>query len=523
MTRARRGRMGRWIETTRRAWTVVVVAVMFTMTLETSWAMETTKDATTTTTTTGGRTATTGGRTMTTTNYFSTLDERELFDTLRERTVVLGLFVPHCELCATYADEFRYAAELFAKKDAETSVDASSSVVFVEIPDARETPNATAALNATNAPFVTILKKNRWYYVTPSGETKIRTPNRYKGALNVKETVEWLNYALGRRVGERVVVPPVVDEVTGDDVDAYVRDETHDVLIEFYAKWCGHCKAFERDYEQVGAHFAKERRLTGRPVKVGRIDVDTARDAAARYEITGLPTVQLFPRAYKRRGIAYKGAKKTTQRVIDFVNSPDVALAEMKIKDMERWRCFEWLRDEGALETHAHVERALSGEKLSPEALDQVVHHVFDAAQERARRELWHDAMITLMCMASTSELKNTPTGNSAAVWNLLDNAKFHVENRRASGDGDTDEHGDGDGDRDVTENAADEPVDWEAVRREQAELWRRERAERRLHRDADDVFADEEWFDFDDTDPVDVPDDADARARRRHEHGDEL
>lgn len=517
MTRARRERSERWTETTRRAWTVVVVAVMmFVMTLETSWALETTNDATTTTTTTGGRTATT--------NYFSTLDERELFDALRERTVVLGLFVPHCELCAAYADEFRYAAELFAKKDAETSVDASSSVVFVEVPDARETPNATAALNATNAPFVTILKKNRWYYVTPSGETKIRAPNRYKGALNVKETVEWLNYALGRRVGERVVVPPVVDEVTGDDVDAYVQDETHDVLIEFYAKWCGHCKAFERDYEQVGAHFAKERRLNGRPVKVGRLDVDTARDAAARYKITGLPTVQLFPRAYKRRGIAYKGAKKTTQRVIDFVNSPDVAVADMQIKDMERWRCFEWLRDRGVLETHAHVKRALSGETLSSEALDEVVHHAFDAAQERARRGLWHDAMITLMCMASTPALKNTPTCNSAEVWNLLDNAKFHVENRLASGDGDTDEDEEEDGDADATENTADDPVDWEAVRREQAEQWRRERAERRLHRHADDVFDDEEWFDFDDTDPVDVPDDDDdARARRRHGHEAEL
>ena len=64
-----------------------------------------------------------------------------------------------------------------------------------------------------------------------------------------------------------------------------------------------------------------------------------------------------------------------------------------------------------------------------------MVHHVFESAQERANRELWHDTMVTLMCMASTSELKNTPTGNSAPVWNLLDNAKFHVENDRADGD----------------------------------------------------------------------------------------
>ena len=499
MTRARRGRPMRWVGTTRVAWTFIVMTMTMMMTMKTTWAMETMETAETTERT---ATAMDGRRTK---NYFSTLDERELFDALRERTVVLGLFVPHCELCAAYVDEFRYAAELFEKKDEETSMDASSSVVFVEVPDARATPNATAALNATNAPFVTILKKNRWYYVTPRGETKIRAPNRYKGALNVKETVEWLNYALGRRVGERVVVPPAVDEVTGDGVDEYVRDETHDVLIEFYAKWCGHCKAFERDYEQVGAHFAKERRLTGRPVKVGRLDVETARDAAARYNITGLPTVQLFPRAYKRRGIAYKGAKKTTQRVIDFVNSPEVAMADMKIKDMERWRCFEWLRNEGVLETHAHVERALSGETLSPEALDEVVHHVFESAQERANRELWHDTMVTLMCMASTSELKNTPTGNSAPVWNLLDNAKFHVENDRADGDIETETSTTTNHHTNV-DDPPPEREDWEAVRREQAEIWRRERAARGLHRSPDDVFADKEWFDFDATDGVDVP-----------------
>ena len=189
------------------------------------------------------------------------------------------------------------------------------------------------------------------------------------------------------------------------------RDD--DVLIEF---------------SRNGVDTAKRsREITNRSARTLRKSVDSRVDPSRSVASTSKPLetpreVQhhrfadgaTVSRAYKRRGIAYKGAKKTTQRVIDFVNSPEVAMADMKIKDMERWRCFEWLRNEGVLETHAHVERALSGETLSPEALDEVVHHVFESAQERANRELWHDTMVTLMCMASTSELKNTPTGNSA-------------------------------------------------------------------------------------------------------------
>ena len=92
----------RWVGTTRVAWTFIVMMMTMTVKTTTTWAMETME-----TTATTERTATTmDGRTK---NYFSTLDERELFDALRERTVVLGLFVPHCELCAAYVDELRDA------------------------------------------------------------------------------------------------------------------------------------------------------------------------------------------------------------------------------------------------------------------------------------------------------------------------------------------------------------------------------------------------------------------------------
>lgn len=40
--------------------------------------------------------------------------------------------------------------------------------------------------------------------------------------------------------------------VVGKNFDEIVNDDSKDVLLEFYAPWCGHCKALAPKYDELG-------------------------------------------------------------------------------------------------------------------------------------------------------------------------------------------------------------------------------------------------------------------------------
>ena len=58
-------------------------------------------------------------------------------------------------------------------------------------------------------------------------------------------------------------------------------------LVDFYATWCGPCKAMHPVLEQLKAQ-------AGDRVRIIKLDVDRARSVAEQYGIMAVPTLMLF-------------------------------------------------------------------------------------------------------------------------------------------------------------------------------------------------------------------------------------
>jgi thioredoxin 1 len=59
------------------------------------------------------------------------------------------------------------------------------------------------------------------------------------------------------------------------------------VLVDFTATWCGPCKMMAPILEQVAGEL-------GEKVKIIKVDVDRNPQAAAHYQVQGVPTLILF-------------------------------------------------------------------------------------------------------------------------------------------------------------------------------------------------------------------------------------
>ena len=74
------------------------------------------------------------------------------------------------------------------------------------------------------------------------------------------------------------------------------------VLVDFFATWCGPCKAMHPVLEQVKATL-------GDSIRILKVDVDKHQDAAAIFGIQAVPTLMLFRKGetlYRQSGAMSK-------------------------------------------------------------------------------------------------------------------------------------------------------------------------------------------------------------------------
>merc|ERR1711978_587875 len=81
--------------------------------------------------------------------------------------------------------------------------------------------------------------------------------------------------------------------------DELVTKSEKDVLVEFYAPWCGHCKKLTPIYDELGEKMADE------DVEIVKMDA-TANDVPPQYDVKGFPTLYWLP----------KGSKKPTSYMV---------------------------------------------------------------------------------------------------------------------------------------------------------------------------------------------------------------
>ncbi|KIX06120.1 protein disulfide-isomerase domain [Rhinocladiella mackenziei CBS 650.93] len=84
-----------------------------------------------------------------------------------------------------------------------------------------------------------------------------------------------------------------------------VLDDAKDVLIEFYAPWCGHCKALAPTYEKLAELYTSNSEFSSK-VTVAKIDA-TLNDVPD--EISGFPTIKLYPAGAKDSPVDYSGSR----------------------------------------------------------------------------------------------------------------------------------------------------------------------------------------------------------------------
>jgi len=76
-------------------------------------------------------------------------------------------------------------------------------------------------------------------------------------------------------------------EVTDATFQADVLDSTETIMVDFWAEWCGPCRAVGPILEQIADEHSSK-------IKIVKLNVDDNPQMAMKYQITSIPAMKVF-------------------------------------------------------------------------------------------------------------------------------------------------------------------------------------------------------------------------------------
>lgn len=211
--------------------------------------------------------------TLSSSNFLSTIETPD-------QITLVEFFAPWCGHCKSLAPEYAKAAEILS---------ATTPRVRLATVDATIEKALADQHRIEGYPTLKIFRDGKVY--------------DYDGPREASGIAEFM-----RAQADPAWAPPAnaVVELTDENFDAVTQGKL--VLVEFYAPWCGHCKALEPKFERAAKQLAK----LSEPIVLAKLDATKHEAIAKRFTIPGYPMLKVF-----RTGVdsEFKGGREADEIV----------------------------------------------------------------------------------------------------------------------------------------------------------------------------------------------------------------